>query len=475
MRTLLATFSVVLFIILLSDCQGKFPERCDHYYDANCNNLCPGGCPDTTCCGSGDVDTCSVSYCAGGCCCEEGVDCLTDTCATIAEFVCRGCCCEEGVECNEDTCSVAFCEKPKTFEKLFGGGGDDEGWGIIETSDGNFVITGRYRDTDNSNDNVYLLKVNKSDGSSEWIYHSFYGNNDEEYGTDLMELSDDDIVIQGNKHKNGTNWQFYLIRTDRDGNPRWKADNFGLTQIDLGYSVVPRTSSTGFLMYGYSGTYTALALESIVYEAYADGGDGTRKNIGELRDDYGSCIEVAHDGHYLLLTTIGTGTGSKLMLYKLDQNLNDILWQTEIITNCIPQQRACVRKIGESAAAASEPSYVVAAAPVTGAMRITRVSAGGNVVDFVSFTDITITQSVSVIPTSDGGFATLSDNMTLAKIKPDFTRDWKKEFDGESRGVHSLIQTVDGGFVLTGLRYNSENSSNDVLVIKTNNLGEVDQ
>jgi len=356
---------------------------------------------------------------------------------------------------------------------MYGGAGDDEGWGIIQTSDGNYVVTGRYHDTENANDNVYLVKVNKMDGSSEWIYHSFYGDNDEEYGTDLMELPDDDIVIQGNKHKNGTNWQFYLIRTDREGALRWTADNFGLSQVDIGYSVVPRTGSTGFLMYGYSGTYTALAqLESIVYEAYADGGDGTRKNIGESRDDYGSCIEVAHDGHYLLLTTIGTATGSKLMLYKLDQNLNDIIWQTEIISNCIPQQRASVRKIGESAAAASAPSYVVAAAPVTGAMRITRVSAGGTVIDFLSYSDIQITQSVSVIPTSDGGFAALSDNMTLAKIKPDFSADWKKEFDGESRGVHSLIQADDKGFVLTGLR--DIGGNNQLLIIKTDSLGVVD-
>jgi len=474
MRTLIAALSVFSLIILLTACPPSV-QRCDHFYDANCGNLCPEGCPDTTCCGSGDVDTCSVDYCNGGCCCEEGVECLTDTCANIPGFVCIGCCCEEGVDCKTDTCRPKGLCGRITWEAVYGAGGDDEGWGVIKTSDGNYVVTGRYGDTDNNNDNVLLVKFNRANGISIWGRNTIYGNNDDEYGTDLMELAGGDLIIQGNKQKGGTNWQFFLIRTESDGIDKWKADNFGLSQVDLGFSVVPRTDSDGFLMYGYSGTYQALAqLESIVYEAYADGGDGTRKNIGESQDDYGSCIEVAHDGHYLLLTTIGKATGgSKLMLYKLHQNLNDVIWQTEIISNCIPEQRASVRKIGTEVAASGKPSYVVAGAAVTGDVRISRISASGDVIDFVSYPDIQTSQSVSVIPTKDGGFAFLADNMTLAKIKWNFEKDWKKEFDGEARGVHSLIQDdEDGGFVMTGLRNNG--SDNDLLIIKTDSLGVVD-
>jgi hypothetical protein len=202
-------------------------------------------------------------------------------------------------------------------------------------------------------------------------------------------------------------------------------------------------------------------MESIIYECQEHGTPGTRIPWPEGDyDDYGSCIEVAHDGHYLLLATVGTGSGSKLMLYKLNQDLETLIWEEEIISNCITNQRACVRKIGDEAAPASEASFVVAGAPVTGAMRITRVSATG--------------QSVSVIPTSDGGFAALSDGMKLAKINQDFTKGWIREFEGEARGVHSLIQDrVDDGYVLTGTK-SVTGKGKEVLVIKTNSEGQLD-
>ena len=480
MRTILAALSVVTLIILLSDCQGKFPERCDHYYDVNCGNLCPEGCPDTCCCGDCEIDTCisKPGFSCEGCCCEENVDCKTDTCKNLPNFDCVGCCCVEGVECKEDTCTADQCYG--TWEYTVGGTGDDEGWAIIQTEDNSYVVTGRYHDVGNDNDEIYLLKLFQN-GEQDWVINNVYaaqGGTYDEFGADLMELDNGDLVIQGNVLKDASNWQFYIVRADKDGSPKWKQDLFGLSKVDLGYSIVQRTGTSDYLMYGYTGTYEGVSgMESIIYECQSNGTPGTRIPWPEGQyDDYGSCIEVAHDGHYLLLATVGTSTGSKLMLYKLNQDLETLIWEEEIIANCIPNQRACVRIIGDVAAAESEASFVVAGAPVTGAMRITRVSASGQVLDYLSFPGVTITESVSVIPTSDGGFAALSDGMKLVKIKSDFTEEWTREFDGEALGVHSLIQDrgVTGGYVLTGTR-SVTGKGKELLIIKTNSEGNVEQ
>lgn len=491
MKTFLAAFSCLALFILLSSCPS-LTKRCDHDLGVNCGNDCPGGCPDTCCCSGCDVDTCQVSFCEG-CCCVEGVECWNDTCSGKPGFVCQGCCCEEGVECGTDTCAHkpgfkcqgCYCEVGvncltdtcnRTFEKYFGGAGTDTGWAIAATNDGGYLLTGSYRNPTSLDYNIYLIKID-SLGNQKFARNSIYGSaTDQEYGVDVMELSDKDLLILGNKNKGGTNWQLFLVRTDKDGIKRWEKD-FGLTKLDLGFSFIQKTGGSGFLMYGYTETYVAAnpsrGIESIIFESTTDGTAGTRSNIGGTNDDYGSCIEVANDGNYLLLTTIGKvpAPGHKLMLYKLDQSLT-VLWQKEVITSCIPNQRGCVRRMPGG------DGYLIAGAPLGGDMRLVHVDNNGdgglNSDNYISILDVGVEHSISVIVLKDGNYAAVSDGMTLVKVRHDLTQVmWQKDFEASTSGVHAILEAADGGLVIVGTKYNTANSSADLYVIKTDENGEL--
>jgi len=462
MRAILFFFSFVGVVILLTSCP-------DSEYG------CPPYCTDsdTCCCGDCVADTCHISFCEG-CCCEEGVGCLVDSCKDLEDIVCGlGCCCEVGIECHMDTCPPEYCSNPGSFELLLGGYGEEEGWGIIKTSDGNYVLAGRYSDLINLNYNVYLAKID-TNGTLIWARHSLYEDGDDEYAVDILELPNRDLLVLGNQIKNRIDNQVILLKTDKDGVTHWEKE-LGLASNDFGWSVITGPDAGSYLISGSSDIYESIrGWEAMIWEVGSDGSPGARINLGEIGDDYGSCIEVDKDGNYLLLTTVEKEEGGyKLVLYKLNKYLQNIIWERDIISSCLPGQRASIRITGSMDGTAGQSSYVAAAAVVTGEMRIALINTDGTMPDYSTYTDISISESVSVIPTADGGFAVLTDEMVLVRLKSDLSVEWKHEFDGKSQGTHRLLQTDDGGFIMIGTKHNEETNSNDLYVVKTDPQGNI--
>jgi hypothetical protein len=97
-------------------------------------------------------------------------------------------------------------------------GQDDEGFSIIETSDGGLAVVGVTRDIWNDK-GIWLVKL-EADGEVEW--DQVIAANYDEYGVCIREAADWDLVISGWKsHPSedvGTYKKGLLIRTDEDGN-----------------------------------------------------------------------------------------------------------------------------------------------------------------------------------------------------------------------------------------------------------------
>jgi len=459
MKAILFLFSFIAVVILLSSC----PQT-----EYGCPPYCTS---DTCCCSDCDVDICGIGYCEG-CCCTEGLDCLVDTCEGLTDIVCDGCCCEEGINCYTDTCSPGSCISAGSFELLLGGYGEEEGWGVIETMDGNYVLTGRYSDLTNLNYNIYLAKIDTG-GMLMWARHSLYEDGDDEYAVDLIELPNRDLLVLGNQAKNRIDNQVILLKTDKDGITHWEKD-IGLATNDQGWSVVSGPDAGSYLVSGSSDIYGSIrGWEAMIWEVGSDGSASARLNFGEIGDDYGSCIEVDQNGNYLLLSTVEKAAGGyKLVLYKLDPNLSKIIWEKDILSSCFPGHRACIRNTGNTNEA-GQAAYVVAAAVITGEMRISLVNADGSIPDYSTYNDISISESVSVIATTDGGYAVLTDELVLVKLNPDLTKEWTRDFEGKSHGAKCLLQSYDGGYNLVGTKYNEVTSSNDIYVVRTDWEGNV--
>lgn len=88
----------------------------------------------------------------------------------------------------------------------------------------------------------------------------------------------------------------------------------------------------------------------------------------------------------------------------------------------------------------------------------------------------------SIIQTTDGGYAVsgytyngVNTEVLVLKLDASGNQSWAKTFNNTENSndrANSIVQTIDGGYVLTGYTYNNNNNNNDdVLVIKLDSAG----
>jgi len=99
-----------------------------------------------------------------------------------------------------------------TWQKTFGGGGDDEGKGVFPTSDGGYIVLGNVATTSDGTD-IHLIKL---DALGNMVWEKFFGGSRNDQARFVKELSNGDILILGTISFEN-NDMITLIRTDKNG------------------------------------------------------------------------------------------------------------------------------------------------------------------------------------------------------------------------------------------------------------------
>jgi len=134
------------------------------------------------------------------------------------------------------------------WQKSFGGSESDFAYKIIESSDGNFIITGDTRSSDfdissfKGNADVWVVKFNKSNGSIIW--EKTYGGTDFESSRGITKLENGNYLISGVTRStdmdissnNGSNdaWVFII---NESGDLEFET-NVGGSNIDFAFEAV---------------------------------------------------------------------------------------------------------------------------------------------------------------------------------------------------------------------------------------------
>ena len=135
------------------------------------------------------------------------------------------------------------------WSKVYGGAGYDRGWAVRETADGGLIVAGE-TDTYGSGDNDIILI--RTDATGTVIWSKAYGNVDAEEGYSVEETADGGFAVTGEMNVGGDN-DFFLIKTDNAGDTAWTKvyggggnDNGrGLLLLDSGYAMSGYTTSFG--------------------------------------------------------------------------------------------------------------------------------------------------------------------------------------------------------------------------------------
>ena len=205
-------------------------------------------------------------------------------------------------------------EKNYGEDKTDGGYTLDEGRSVQQTSDGGYIIVGETKPYGLRSD-VYLLKTD-ADGNLRW--KKIFDGNKGKHAHSVQQTHDGGYIVVGwigNDYINGTrkDEDTYLIKTDENGNKVWEniVDALGQHEDDSLPGDIQQTSDGGYIILGRAMDY--------LLKIDANGNKVWGKAFGFYS---GYSVQQTSDGGYIIVVE-GTGGLEKI---KIDDNGNKI-WE----------------------------------------------------------------------------------------------------------------------------------------------------
>jgi hypothetical protein len=154
---------------------------------------------------------------------------------------------------------------------------------LMESSDGNYLITGNNMGEGMDNTNgTYLLKV---DTKGEKIWDRKYGPNEWEWSYSSIELSNGEILTCGTIAEDGYS-QVLLLRADQNGN-YYRENKYGEPELsEIGYSIKKNQDDT-YTITGTSYDATTGLNEIIALKIDNNGTEQWFNRFGESKDSNG--------------------------------------------------------------------------------------------------------------------------------------------------------------------------------------------
>ena len=312
------------------------------------------------------------------------------------------------------------------WARTYGGGSDDYGYSIIQTSDGGYLITGNSNSGQLSDGNwrLILIKLN-SRGDTLWT-KSCSGSSTEDYGYGLAQSSDGNYFVGGLTY-DGSYYYQYLTKINNSGERVW---GYRYTREggynEYGYNLENVGNDT-LLLVGYSTNNT----DCLVRKIKPDGSVSWASRYSGSYTEYAYGSAATTDGYVILGRTNGGGAGSwDYLAFKVDRSGN-VQWS----------------------------KYY-----------------GGSSYD----------HGFSITSSGDGGFILAGEtysygvgdyDILLIKIDGSGNIIWAKTYGGSSgdypEGYSNIKRTSDNGFIIAAHTYSFGGGNLDYLIFKINSTGDV--
>jgi hypothetical protein len=206
------------------------------------------------------------------------------------------------------------------FCKAIGGPANEWGNSLIQTSDGGYAIAGTTTSFGAGLSDAYLVKLD-ANGNLQWT--KTIGGKDFEDGYSLIQTSDGGYAIAGYTKSFGAGEDdVYVVKLDANGNLQW-TKTIGGKKRDRGSSLI-QTSDGGYAIAGYTESFGAGETGVYVVKLDAKGNLQWTKTIGGENIYSGSSLIQTSDGGYAIAgTTQSFGAGeADVYVVKLDANGN---------------------------------------------------------------------------------------------------------------------------------------------------------
>lgn len=206
------------------------------------------------------------------------------------------------------------------WEETYGGGGNEYGEGVCETTDGSIIITGcDYHGGDDPWSELYIIKTN-AQGSVLWS--STYGNwGDFSWGLSVIETKDGQYAVVGFTESYGNGRKdIWLLKFNQNGNFRWHG-TYGGSGFERGFSL-QETADEGLILVGYTSSYGNGGNDVWLVKTDKNGQEMWNREYGGEKDDEGYSVRVTADGGYIISGgTWSSGAGNRdVWIIRTDNN-----------------------------------------------------------------------------------------------------------------------------------------------------------
>jgi hypothetical protein len=372
--------------------------------------------------------------------------------------------------------SSSFAQAPDTlWTKTFGGVYVDVGHSVQETTDGGYIITGLINGLSPGYANVWLIKT---DSSGDTLWTKSYGGNLEDYARSVKQTTNGGYIIAGNTQSFGAGLNdFWLIRTDASGDTLW-TKTFGGTSYEECFSI-QKTMDGGYILVGETFSFSAGLGDVWLIKTNASGDTLWTKIFGNSYWDGGRSVQQTLDGGYIIvgvINSIGGANGGDVWLIKTDSS-GDTLWTKTYGRN--------LEDWGNSIKQTTDGGYIIAGcidafgAGFTSDIWLIKTDAYGDTLWTKIFGGSNFDVANSVQQTADGGYIItgLRDSYDGVSggyvwlLRTDASGDtlWTKTYGGSGTNQdagHSVHQTTDGGYIITGFTESGGAGNGDVWLIK---------
>jgi len=198
----------------------------------------------------------------------------------------------------------------------------DAGYSIIETSDGNYMITGTGRSFDGIGEDVLLLKINNN---GKVIWKKEFGRNAWEWGKDLIETINNEILIVGSTQDFwGADYDYYVIKTDLNGNKMW-SKYYDISGNNHANSVI-QAKDDNYIVVGTTSDITNINKDILIMKLNQNGKILWSKTYGGSGKEEGHDIANTIDGYIVVGSTSSYGEGRyDVYVLKINEN-GDLIW-----------------------------------------------------------------------------------------------------------------------------------------------------